>query len=295
MESLEKELNQDIYSSDNAINNTIAKKQQRPLNRYSSTKVKARNFLTNVSYNRIKDSDYQNKSFVIDCFSFILLYLNPFYLERKFETIIERDYVNLIWSYMMPETLYNFICMEDNYKTLNKLKLKFHETNEIIKIFLENDSTYFDVLKDYLIKNARSYQFVYGNLFPRYFARIDDCGIQSKTNFNNFYKNYVNHKNVFEWRQNSILPTIPDIEGDVSTLLNLTELNDENVNFEKLNQIQEKVEEAKLDDISKKNKKEKNAEKKKKKREEKKRKLEEKLDENTKKIKKKKKQKIKKT
>ena len=73
----------------------------------------------NVSYNRIKDSNYQNKSFVIDCFSFILLYLNPFYLERKFETIIERDYVNLIWSYMMSETLYNFICMEDNYRTLN--------------------------------------------------------------------------------------------------------------------------------------------------------------------------------
>ena len=68
----------------------------------------------NVSYNRIKDSNCQNKSFVIDCFSFILLYLNPFYLERKFETIIERDYVNLIWSYMMSKTLYNFICMEDN-------------------------------------------------------------------------------------------------------------------------------------------------------------------------------------
>ena len=248
MESLEKDLNQDICSSDNAINNTIAEKKK-PLNRYRSTKVKARNFLTNVSYNRIKDSDYQNKSFVIDCFSFILLYLNLFYLERKFETIIERDYVNLIWSYMMPENLYNFICMEDNYRILNKLKLKFHETNEIIKIFIENDSTHFDILKDYLIKNARSYQFVYGNLFPRYFSTIDDYGIQSKTNFNNFYKNYINHKNVFEWRQNSILLTIPDIEGDVSTPLNMIELNDENVDFKKLNQIQEKVEEAKLNDI----------------------------------------------
>ena len=119
-------------------------------------------------------------------------------------------------------------------------------------MFLENDSRHFDVLKDYLIKNARSYQFVYENLIPRYFARIDDYGIQSKANFNNFYTNYINQKNVFEWHQNSILPTIPDIEGDVSTPLNMIELNDENVDFEKLNQIQEKVEEAKLDDISKK-------------------------------------------
>ena len=175
-------------------------KKKQPLNRYSSTKVKARNFLTNVSYNRIK------------------------------------DYVNLIWSYMMRESLYNFICIEDNYRTLNKLKLKFHERNEIIKIFLENDSTQFDVLKEYLIKIARSYQCVYGNLFPIYFARIDDYSIQSKTNFNNFYKNYINQKSVFEWNQKSILltiPDIPDIDVPPSTPLNMIELNDENVDFEK--------------------------------------------------------------
>ena len=54
MESLEKELNQNIYSSDNVIKkipkNEI--KLVRSTNNYSVTKVKARNFLTNVSYNR---------------------------------------------------------------------------------------------------------------------------------------------------------------------------------------------------------------------------------------------------
>ena len=220
--------------------------QQQPLNKYSSTKVEARNFLSNVSYNRIKNSDYQNKSFVVDCYSFLLLYLNPFYLERKFETVIERDYVNLMWSFMMPETLYNFICKEDNFKTLNKLKLKFHETNEIIKIFLEDDLSQFDVLRNYLIKHSRSYQFIYGNLFPRYFARIDDYSIQSKTNFNFFYKNYINQKNIFDWHQNSLLATILDDMESVqpSTPLKMNELNDENVDFEKLKQIKEKVEEV---------------------------------------------------
>ena len=85
MELLEKELNRDIYLSDNAVNNRITKKKKlsqpkTTINRYSSTKVKARNFLSNVSYNRVKKSDYQNRSFVIDCFSFLLLYLNLFYL-----------------------------------------------------------------------------------------------------------------------------------------------------------------------------------------------------------------------
>ena len=195
---------------------------------------------------------------------------------------------------MMPETLYNFICKEDNFKTLNKLKLKFHETNEIAKCFVEEDSSHFDILKDYLIKHARSSQFIYGNLFPRYFARIDDYGIQSKTNFNIFYKNYLNQKNNFEWRQNSFLTTLSeDTNNDNNnntnpplTPLNMTEINDENIDFEKLIKGEE---EEKVDKTTKEQmKKKKNAEKKRKKRQEKKRKLEEKLIENTEKIKKKK-------
>ena len=73
MSQLQDELNRDIFIDDKAIKN------------YSSTKIKARNFLTNVSYNRIATVDYKNKNFVIDCFTFLILYLNPFYLERKFE------------------------------------------------------------------------------------------------------------------------------------------------------------------------------------------------------------------
>ena len=124
VESLERELNQDIYLNNNA-KHRIAKKTQRscsPVKKYSSTKVKVRNFLSIVSYNRIKKTDYKNRSFVIDCFSFLLLYLNPFYLERKLESEIERDYVNVLWSFMMPGTLYNFICRDENFKILNKVK-----------------------------------------------------------------------------------------------------------------------------------------------------------------------------
>ena len=224
MESLEKELNQNIYSSDNVIKKIPKKeiKQVRSTNNYSVTKVKARNFLTNVSYNRVKETDFQNRSFVIDCYSFIILYLNPFYLERKFENSIDRDYVNAMWNLMMPATLYNFIYQEENFKTLNKLKLKFQDTNEIIKTFLD-DNSQLEILKDYLIKYAKSYQFLYGNLFPKYFARIDDYGIESKTSFDNFYKSYLSQKNIFEWQQNSFF-NVQNKNENNSTPLNLKNL-----------------------------------------------------------------------
>ena len=171
-------------------------KQVRSTNNYSVTKVKARNFLTIFLYNRVKETDFQNRLFVIDCYSFIILYLNPFYLERKFENNIDRDYVNTIWNLMILTTLYSFIYQEENFKTLNKLKLKFQDTNEIIKTFLD-DNSQLQILKDYLIKYAKSYQFLYGNLFPKYFVRIDDYGIESKTDFDNFYKSYLSQKKYF--------------------------------------------------------------------------------------------------
>ena len=240
MESLEKDLNQNIYSSDNVIKKIPKKEitQVRSINNYSVTKVKARNFLTYVSYNRVKETDFQNRSFVIDCYSFIILYLNPFYLERKFENSIDRDYINTMWNLMMPAALYNFIYQEINFKTLNKLKLKFQDTNEIIKTFLD-DNSQLEILKDYLKKYAKSYQFLYENLFPKYFARIDDYGIESKTNFDNFYKSYLSEKNIFEWQQNSFF-NVQNKNENNSTPLNLNEIDVQDVDFEKLNEIKEK-------------------------------------------------------
>ena len=301
MKSLEKELNLGIFSSDKVIE----KKTKSEISKYSSTKVKARNFLTNVSYSGIKDKDYQNRSFVIDIFSFLILYLNPFYLERKFESNIERDYVNVLWSFLMPETLYNFICRDENVKTLNKIKLKFPHAIEIVKLFIEDESIgtqeqQFDTLKDYLIKNAKIYQFIFGNLFPRCFARIDDYGIQSKTAFNFHYKNYLAQKSVFEWQQkNSFLSSLNNDEMNEntsanSTPLNMTNLNEEEKDIEIKKEIEDDVQIISVNvgknknNTRKKLKKEEkdkiNVEKKITKRNEKKRKLEEKLIENTEKL-----------
>ena len=55
--------------------------KKRSFNNYSPRKVKARNLLTNIAYNRVKDEDFNNRSFFIYCYSFILLYLNPFHVD----------------------------------------------------------------------------------------------------------------------------------------------------------------------------------------------------------------------
>ena len=57
-------------------------------------KVKAENVLTNIFHDRIKEVDLTNDSLIIDCYTSILFYLNPFFLEQKFEDVDDRQKVD---------------------------------------------------------------------------------------------------------------------------------------------------------------------------------------------------------
>ena len=273
-----KELNQNIFLGDKAIKS------------YNNSKVKARNFLTNVSYNRITAADFKNKNFVIDCFTFMILYLNPFYLERKFETIIERDFVNVLWTFLMPSKLYNHITGNDNMKTLNKIKIKYQDAKDIMIAFLFNDPTNINILSDFLEKNAILYQFLFGNLFPKCFCRINDYGINAKTLFNTYYHNFNVQKNIINWQNKQ------EEEYNLESPINMTTLNDdenkENIKIKEETKTEEEEEKEEQKKEKKKVKRKiKNDEVKKQKREAKKQRLLEQLNENTEKLKKLKKKK----
>ena len=273
-----KELNQNIFLGNKAIKS------------YNNSKVKARNFLTNVSYNRITAADFKNKNFVIDCFTFMILYLNPFYLERKFETIIERDFVNVLWTFLMPSKLYNHITGNDNMKTLNKIKIKYQDAKDIMIAFLFNDPTNINILSDFLEKNAILYQFLFGNLFPKCFCRINDYGINAKTLFNTYYHNFNIQKNIINWQNKQ------EEEYNLESPINMTTLNDdenkENIKIKEETKTEEEEEKEEQKKEKKKVKRKiKNDEVKKQKREAKKQRLLEQLNENTEKLKKLKKKK----
>ena len=263
LEKTMKELNRNIFSNDKAIKN------------YNNSKVKARNFLTNVSYNRITAADYKNKHFVIDCFTFMILYLNPFYLERKFESIVEREFVNVLWTYLMPCQLYNHISKNDNMTILNKIKIKYQDAKDIMIVFLLNDPVNIDILTDFLNKNAILYQYLFGNLFPKCFCRINDYGISAKTQFNSYYHNFNLQKNIINWQ--------PKQEND--SPINMTTLNDDDSDADAAVVVDSQIEQKKCEKKNVKRK-IKNDELKRQKREAKKQRLLEQLNENTEKIKK---------
>ena len=271
MSQLQNELNQDIFLDNKAIK------------KYNNSKVKARNFLSNVSYNRITKLDYRNQNFVVDCFTFLILYLNPFYLERKFESNVEREFINVLWLFLMPNNLYDYIHQNDNMTTLIKLKVKYPDAKKIILDFLKHDQGNLKVLSDYLEKNGILYQFLYGNLFPKCFCRVNDYGIKAKLLFNTYYQNFNMRKKVINW-QNNILKEEEEEERKIQIKQEEEEIQNEkydNASPVNMTTLEEDTKQPK----TKRKRKSNNTETKEQKREAKKQKLLEQLKENTEKIK----------
>ena len=270
MNSLEKELNLDIFLSDKDL-----KKEKK---KYSSTKVKARNFLTNISYNGLKQKDYENRSFVIDIFAYLILYFNPYNINGKFETELERAYINILWSILMPQNFYIFVSKKENIQLLNKKNAKFQDAVEVIQLFIENaenenttQEEQYDILKNYLTNYIKMYQFIFSNLFPKFFGKFDNRDIQINIEFTSYYSAYLNQKNIIDWQINN------QYWEEQAKKVKLNE-NDSNSNSD--------VEIIEKNKIKNEDKEEEKRNIRKRKMETKKKSLEEKLRENTEKIKK---------
>ena len=159
----------------------------------------------------------------------------------------------------------------------------------MLKDFLSKNSTY--NMLNFSTKSLLA--FVFGNFFPKCFARTDDYGVKNKTEFDSMCKIYLSPKNVINWQQNAFFQEVKEEVNDGNkTPLNLSEVDDIDLKFlEELktqNNNNEVVEKTAVDSTSSekiKNKKRKRVltDEKIKKRNEKKKKLEKKFEENEKK------------
>ena len=111
-ERLQSQLDPDFFQDDNDVQKR--KKTETTSTKFSNTKVKTRNLLTNVSYRRYKPEDVEKTNFVIDVFSFLTQNLNPTGLDRKLEILLERDYIKMIWNSCVPHKFSKFIYQREN-------------------------------------------------------------------------------------------------------------------------------------------------------------------------------------
>ena len=134
MEGLESQLDPDLFQDDNDV-----QEKEKATTKYSNTKVKTKNLLTNVSYRRNKPEDVEKTNFVINVFSFLTQNLNSTGLDRKLETPLERDYVKMIWDSCVPHEFTKFIYLNENFMELSQPHIIYPKANNIVVMFVEED------------------------------------------------------------------------------------------------------------------------------------------------------------
>ena len=160
--------------------------------KYSTTKVKTRNLLTNLSYKRINRLDFDNKLYVLDIVTFIIQYLNIFLIDIKLETEYEKNMLLFIWQKCLPLNLTNFVSTKYNYDTLTKKDLKFKDVYVMIHEYMLNDDNY-NQAKKMLKSNFDEIRYVFSNLFPKIYSRTNEIGIQIKSRFDYSFSLWSNN------------------------------------------------------------------------------------------------------
>ena len=102
---------------------------------YSITKVKTRNLLTNVSYRRFKQTDFNKKKFIVDIMSFLTQNFNPINLDRKLDLEKERDMIKFLWDECLPHDFVRYMYLPKNYDVISSPHSTHQKANEIVTIF----------------------------------------------------------------------------------------------------------------------------------------------------------------
>ena len=110
---------------------------------YNTARIKSRNFLINISYNRVKDEDLFDRSFVFDIYVLATKNINPFSLERKIFDVNDREMINMFWEDCNEPSFYKHICRLDNFLYLNRKNVIYSRMAQIVMNYIETDENNF--------------------------------------------------------------------------------------------------------------------------------------------------------
>ena len=92
---------QDFFLCDDSY----TKKKKREYNshdvfakKYNNTRIMARILLTNIAYSWLNKSNHLNRAFVVNIYTLLTQSLNPFSLDRKFNSLNDQQMIYMLWE-----------------------------------------------------------------------------------------------------------------------------------------------------------------------------------------------------
>ena len=132
----------------------------------NTTRIKARNFLSNISYNDLTEEDFFNRSFVFDVYVLLIKNLNPFSTERKIQDQMSQGVLYMLWNECVSSEFFKRICKKDNFNYLNGKNALHPKTIEIIWKFIEKNVENYKPWRDYFQKYKFICQYEYRKVYP---------------------------------------------------------------------------------------------------------------------------------
>ena len=160
--------------------------------KYLPTRVKSKNFLSNISYTGISKSDFYSENFILDVYILLVKILNQFSLQRKTPDKLKHEMVYMLWRECIFSEFYRYICQDDNFKYLNARDVNQSGVLEIVGKFIDQKKDNLRLLQVNLANYKDIYQYVYEHVFPEIYSTTEKRGIDLKSNFHILFKTYRN-------------------------------------------------------------------------------------------------------
>ena len=186
-----KEENQDFsQQTEDKIVNRHKISYTAPRIKYSPTKIKSRNFLSNISYTGTSKNDFYNENFILDVYVLLVKNLNPFSLGRKVTDKTKHEMAYMLWRECIPPEFYRYICEEKNFIYLNGRDVSQPGVLEIVGGFIDQGKKNLRMLQEHLARYKNIYQYVYSHVFPEIYTTSEKRGFDLKSNLHILFKAY---------------------------------------------------------------------------------------------------------
>ena len=150
-------------------------------NHTNTSRLKPRNFLTNISYNGVKEEVSLDRSFVFDVHVLTTKNFNPFSLEQKIFNVENKETIQMFWEECNKQSFYRHICKPDNFMYLNGKNIIYPHVADIVWKHFEEDEGNFDKIEKKLSENKKIVQFVYSSTYPEVYSFIEKRNYFSKS------------------------------------------------------------------------------------------------------------------
>ena len=158
--------------------------------KYSPTRIKSRNFLSNIFYTGISKNGVYNENFILDVYELLVKNLNPFSLSRKITDKTKHEMVYMFWRECIPSEFYRYICEEKNFIYLNGRDVGQPGVLEIVGGFIDGGKQNLRLLQEHLARFKDFCLQVYSHVFPEIYTTSEKRGFDLKSNFHILFQAY---------------------------------------------------------------------------------------------------------